>query len=83
MFTLWQITTLDHWAEHIVRHVIQVQPILAFFFVGMILLCFYGVLNLVVGVIVEATLNMAKQNKAKAGKKKGNEKKRISDQIMN
>merc|ERR1719420_19079 len=60
MFTLFQVLTLENWSNGVVRHVLTNQPHLALFFFTYLMLTSYGLLNLVVGVIVEGTLAEAK-----------------------
>jgi voltage-gated sodium channel len=59
MLTLFQVVTLDSWADEIVRPAMSVNSFLSFFFVIFILFANYGILNIVVGVIVEHTLGSA------------------------
>ncbi|CAD7962108.1 unnamed protein product [Amoebophrya sp. A25] len=75
MFTLFQVCTLDHWSEEIARHILQVAPGMVWFFLGFVLFASYGLLNLVVGVIVESTLAVAKFNNVQTLKKKQEDRK--------
>lgn len=59
MLTLFQVVTLDSWADEIARPAMSLNPTLAVFFVFFILFANYGILNIVVGVIVEHTLGSA------------------------
>ena len=59
MLTLWQVATLDDWAEGVARHVIFRQPFMALFFILFILMTTFGVFNILVGVIVENTKGLA------------------------
>jgi len=83
MFTLFQICTLDKWAEDVARHVMEVQPGMVWFFLGFVLLAAYGLLNLVVGIIVESTLSMSKFNTERVIKKKQNDRKTAVMHIRN
>jgi len=56
MFSLFQVVTLDGWCDDIVRHIIYFQPILALLFLGFLVLTAFGLMNVVIGVIVENTL---------------------------
>lgn len=56
MFTLFQVVTLDGWCDDIVRHILYFQPILALLFLGFLVLTAFGLMNVVIGVIVENTL---------------------------
>ncbi len=55
-----QVLTLDSWADGIARHVITNQPGMVIFFLLFLMVTSYGLLNLVVGVIVENTLATAR-----------------------
>merc|ERR1719223_1560771 len=59
MFTLFQVLTLDAWCDNIVRHVIHRQPFMAVFFVVFVLITAFGLMNVIVGIIVENTLAAA------------------------
>jgi len=59
MLSLLQIMTLDSWCDDIVRHVIYRQPLMGAFFVVFIVLMAFGLINIVVGIIVENTLAAA------------------------
>jgi len=65
MLTLFQILTFDSWSEEIVRHVGQQQPGFLVFFVAFIVILSFGMLNLVAGLVVEATFRIATQDKAR------------------
>lgn len=62
MYTLVQVITLESWSQVIARPVLQVQPIYFVVFLLFLFLTTFGMLNIIVGVIVENTLNAAKQN---------------------
>lgn len=65
MYTLFQMVTLENWADGVARHVVSNQPMMALFFLVFLLLTTFGLLNLVVGVIVENTLTAAANNEEK------------------
>lgn len=81
MFTLFQICTLDAWSENIVRHVKKEQPGMEWLFVSFIIFTTFGLLNLVVGVIVENTLASAKVNETKMKKKRERDRMRILNHL--
>jgi voltage-gated sodium channel len=62
MLTLFQIMTLDGWASEVADPVIEKWPVTAFFFVGFICLTTYAILNVLVAVVVEHTLNTARDS---------------------
>mmetsp|Transcript_26646 Transcript_26646/g.62151 ORF Transcript_26646/g.62151 Transcript_26646/m.62151 type:complete len:278 (+) Transcript_26646:476-1309(+) len=59
MFSLFQVMTLDGWCDDIVRHVVYRQPLMGVFFVVFLFLTAFGLMNVVVGIIVENTLAAA------------------------
>ncbi|MGB0750134.1 MAG: ion transporter [Magnetospiraceae bacterium] len=54
LFSLFQIMTLESWSEGIVRPVMQVYPYAWIFFVPFILITSFAILNLFIGIIVDA-----------------------------
>lgn len=63
MFTMFQLSTLDRWAGHIVRPVAGVRPEAAAFMTCFVLVAFYAVLSIFGGVLVWSTVETAKQHK--------------------
>lgn len=59
MFSLLQVITLDGWCDDIVRHVVHRQPLMGLFFVAFLLITAFGLMNIVIGIIVENTLAAA------------------------
>eukprot|EP00435_Cladocopium_sp_Y103_P017624 s3427_g4.t1 len=62
MFTLFQMLTLESWSMLIARPLIEVNPALFVVVISFILMTTFGLLNIIVGVVVENTLSVAKQN---------------------
>ena len=54
MYTLFQVMTLESWSMGIVRPVMEVHPMAWMFFVPFILVTSFAVINLFIGVIVDA-----------------------------
>jgi voltage-gated sodium channel len=54
MYSLFQIMTLEGWSDGIVRPVMEVYPSAWLFFVPFILITSFAVLNLFIGIIVDA-----------------------------
>lgn len=81
MYTLFQILTLESWSDGIARHVILNQPWMAAFFIIFLMFTTFGLLNLVVGVIVENTLSAAKNNEEKIRKHQERERARILEHL--
>lgn len=57
-YTLFQIMTLESWSMGIVRPVMEVYPYAWIVFISFILIASFGVLNLIIGVIVESIAEM-------------------------
>jgi len=81
MLTLFQVCTLDKWSDGIARHVKKNQPGMEYLFVAFIVFTTFGLLNLVVGVIVENTLASAKVNETKMKKKREKDRMRILNHL--
>lgn len=54
MYTLFQIMTLEGWSEEVVRPVMNVYPYAWVFFIPFIIVTSFAVLNLFIGIIVDA-----------------------------
>jgi voltage-gated sodium channel len=81
MFSLFQICTLDRWSENIVRHVRKNQNGMEWLFVSFICFATFGLLNLVIGVVVENTLASAKVNETKMKKKREKDRMRVLNHL--
>lgn len=82
MFTLFQITTLDGWCDDVVRHIVYFQPFMGIFFVVYLLLTAFGLMNVVVGIIVENTLSAAAVSDSAIEKGKVQKRKKALDQLQ-
>ncbi len=60
-YTLFQIMTLESWSMGIVRPVLEVHPFAWLFFVPFILMTSFAVLNLFIGIIVDAMQEQARE----------------------
>jgi len=67
MFTLFQIMTLEGWAEEVVRPVMEVYPLSWVFFIPFIIITSFAVLNLFIGIIVDAMNTMSAKDKVYSG----------------
>lgn len=56
MYSLFQVLTLESWSMLIARPVLKKKPYLVAFFLSFMMLTTFGLLNIIVGVIVENTL---------------------------
>ncbi|SDG07793.1 voltage-gated sodium channel [Thalassobaculum litoreum DSM 18839] len=63
-YTLFQVMTLESWSMGIVRPVMDVFPVAWLFFVPFILLTSFAVLNLFIGIIVDAMQSQAHAEEA-------------------
>ncbi|MGH1399481.1 MAG: ion transporter [Alphaproteobacteria bacterium] len=54
MYTLFQVMTLEGWSQEIVRPVMDVYPYAWLFFIPFIIVTSFAVLNLFIGIIVDA-----------------------------
>merc|ERR1719335_849836 len=63
MWTIIQVITFDNWATDIVRPMSEVSPITTWVVVVVVVVCTFGVLNVIVAVMVERTLTIAKENR--------------------
>jgi Ca2+-binding EF-hand superfamily protein len=73
MFTLFQVMTLDTWADSIVRPLMEKQPYLCLYFIFFITVSVFVLMNLITAVIVENAFSIAKDDeemKAKQVEKK-------------
>uniref|UniRef100_A0A7S1WTG7 Ion transport domain-containing protein n=1 Tax=Alexandrium catenella TaxID=2925 RepID=A0A7S1WTG7_ALECA len=66
MFSLFQVMTMDGWCDDIVRHVIHRQPAMGLFFVAFLFVVAFGLVNVVIGIIVENTLAAAQVSDRRA-----------------
>jgi voltage-gated sodium channel len=63
MWSILQIITLDSWATDIVRPMSEVAPAMTWVMLFVITDCTFGILNVIVAVMVERTLAIAKENR--------------------
>ena len=61
--TLFQVMTLEGWADAVVRPVMEVYPYSWIFFIGFILVTTFAVINLLVGLVVNAMQEAAESDK--------------------
>lgn len=61
--TLFQVMTLEGWADAVVRPVMEVYPYAWIFFIGFILVTTFAVINLLVGLVVNAMQEAAEADK--------------------
>ena len=63
MYTLFQIMTLESWSMGIVRPVMKEYPLAWIFFVPFILVTTFAILNLFIGIIVDAMQQISSYGK--------------------
>ena len=73
MYTLFQIMTLESWSMGIVRPVMKEYPLAWIFFVPFILVTTFAILNLFIGIIVDAMQQISSD---------GKDVKRVSEEDM-
>ena len=66
LFTLFQLMTLESWAEATVRPILEHHPLAWMFFVPFILVATFVVLNLFIGVIVDSIQTLRAEDEAEA-----------------
>jgi voltage-gated sodium channel len=64
LYTLFQVMTLESWSMGIVRPVMETHPLAWAFFVPFILVTTFAVLNLLVGLVVNAMQEAAEADRA-------------------
>lgn len=77
MLSLFQILTLDSWCDYIVRHIVHRQPYMAPVFIFFLFITTFGLMNIIVGVIVENTLGAASISEARMERDQEKYRKRI------
>nr|CRH04934.1 putative ion transport protein [Candidatus Magnetococcus massalia] len=70
MYTLFQIMTLESWSMGIVRPVMELYPYAWLFFIPFIMVTTFTVLNLFIGIIVDALAITKEQEESEEGKAK-------------
>merc|ERR1719191_1647317 len=68
MFTLFQVMTLDTWADAIVRPLMKKQPHLCLYFIFFVTVSVFVLMNLITAVIVENAFTIAKDDEAMVAK---------------
>mmetsp|Transcript_35360 Transcript_35360/g.101685 ORF Transcript_35360/g.101685 Transcript_35360/m.101685 type:complete len:582 (-) Transcript_35360:140-1885(-) len=81
LFTLFQVVTLDQWSDSIARHVIKNQPGMIIFFLVIICIVTFGLLNIIVGVVVENALATAARDQNKMRKAKDRDRQLVFNQL--
>jgi len=81
MFTLFQVMTLDAWCDDIVRHVVYRQPVMGILVVIFLFMTAFGLMNIVVGIIVENTLAAAQISDGRLEERKGKAKKQAVERL--
>lgn len=79
--TLFQIMTIDHWSDAIVRHVLRVQPSFLIFFLFFLLVTMFGILNIIVGVVCDSSLQTAIADKKQERKIIEKDRQRVFQQL--
>lgn len=69
MYSLFQVITFDNWSEGFVRPLVALRADMVLVLSLLIVWCSFGILNVIVGVIVERTLCVAQDNEDNVMKK--------------
>ena len=80
-YSLFQIMTLESWSMGIVRPVMEVYPWAWAFFVPFILMTSFTVLNLFIGIIVDAMQSQHQDDNIRANEEAGEERHQILDEL--
>eukprot|EP00746_Dinoflagellata_sp_MGD_P147712 gnl/MRDRNA2_/MRDRNA2_80038_c0_seq1.p1 gnl/MRDRNA2_/MRDRNA2_80038_c0~~gnl/MRDRNA2_/MRDRNA2_80038_c0_seq1.p1 ORF type:complete len:553 (+),score=95.79 gnl/MRDRNA2_/MRDRNA2_80038_c0_seq1:146-1804(+) len=70
MYTLFQVMTLESWSMAVARPVLEEKPYMVIVFIVFLYMTSFGLMNIVVGVIVEQTLESANDDAEKKAKEK-------------
>ncbi len=81
MFTLFQIMTLESWSMGIARPIIEVYPYAWIFFVIYILIVTFIMVNLFIGLVVDAIFTIKEHDKEKVQCEKDQQTDKISNQF--
>lgn len=79
--SLLQVVTLESWSEGIARHVMEEQPWMVAFFIVFIFFTTFGLLNIIVGVIVEHAVLTSNHIQLKLKQKKEHDRQMVFSQL--
>ena len=82
MFTLFQIMTLEGWSDGVVRPVMEVYPYSWIFFIPFIIVTSFAVLNLFIGIIVDAMNIIHEGEQAEKDKKEKKPKRKSTEEQL-
>jgi len=68
MFSMFQIMTLDKWSSALIYPVLKQWPWFLIFIIPFLCMTSFGLMNIIVGVVVESTLSSAASNEEFEGK---------------
>lgn len=80
VFTLIQVLTLDSWNE-VARHVSQEHQYMTIVFLIFVVVGSFGILNIIVGVVVENTLSTSEIDRTNVRKKQENDRHMVFTQL--
>lgn len=81
MVSLWQIATLDNWADAVVRPIVKESPALILFFIPFLFVSTFGIFNVIVGIVVENTVQSAQRKSESAQREDEIEKQTALDAL--
>jgi len=62
MISLFQVVTFDQWATDIVRPIAILNPSVLVVVLILIVICSFGIMNVIIGVIVDRAMQIASEN---------------------
>lgn len=81
MLTLFQVATFDAASEDIIRHVGSQQPGFFAFFIAFIIVLTFGLLNTIVGLVIESTIRQANEDNKKLKNKSEKARQMVFSQL--
>lgn len=81
MYSLFQLMTRDSWSASMIRPVVTRQPGLIIIFLMFFSIVTFGLMNIIVGVVVENTMACAKENEEKINQMQDAEQSRVLESL--
>lgn len=81
MYTLFQVMTLEGWSEEVVRPVMEYHPYAWLFFIPFIIFTSFAVLNLFIGIIVDAMNMMHETEKGYDGPERRQKPSELTEEV--
>jgi voltage-gated sodium channel len=81
MYTMFQVMTLESWSMEVVRKIMRRHSLLVPHFILYLFITTFGLMNIVVGVIVENTLQIQKENEGLSKRRREALEKRTCEEL--